>query len=112
MRTTQVPRTWNLQVGDRVRYRDLRLRTRGTVVEELTPQCVVVHWDGLQNSSVHDRCILEVVPEEHGRRAQLRLLKSRGSPFELGMHVKLGPDDLAQRASRLRPPAIASSWAR
>ena len=36
-----------------------RLRSRGTVTEELTPQCVVVLWDGLQNSSVHDRSILE-----------------------------------------------------
>jgi len=60
MRTMHVPR--NLQVGDRVRYRNLRLRSRGTVTEELTPQCVVVLWDGLQNSSVHDRSILEPIP--------------------------------------------------
>ena len=60
MRATQVPR--NLQVGDRVQYRNLRLRSRGTVTEELTPQCVVVLWDGLKNSSVHDRSSLEPIP--------------------------------------------------
>lgn len=45
-----------------MRYRDLRLRAMGTVAEELTPQYVVVHWDGLQNSSMHDRCLLEPAP--------------------------------------------------
>ena len=58
----QKPRAHNLQVGDRVRYRDLRLRATGTIAEELTPQCVIVRWDGMQNSSMHDRCLLEPVP--------------------------------------------------
>jgi len=59
MTATHARRVWNPRIGDRVRYRDSRLFATGTVVEELTRESVVVHWDGMEYSSVHDGSMLQ-----------------------------------------------------
>ncbi|HTT05717.1 MAG TPA: hypothetical protein VMF64_10540 [Steroidobacteraceae bacterium] len=69
MKTTHVPRAWNPQAGDRVRFRQSRLVARGTIVELLTPEQLVVKWDGLETSSVQDRSILEPAPVQASVRA-------------------------------------------
>jgi hypothetical protein len=62
MKTTDVLRDWKPQAGDRVRFRQSRLVARGTIVDMLTREQLVVKWDGLETSSVQDRGILEPAP--------------------------------------------------
>lgn len=69
MKSTDALRAWNPKAGDRVRFRQSRLVARGTIVDMLTPEQLVVKWDGLATSSVQDRSVLEPAPVQASVRA-------------------------------------------